>query len=413
MKPNITKGKTTGKKGVDPVGMATRCLLASVALMAMPGCKKPETAAPPPPPLVQVMEVTKEKIQRYATFIGQLDSPQNVEVRARVESFLDQILFIEGSEVKEGDPLFVLDKKPYEEKLAAAKADVAHASAALSKGKLEVDRLTPLVASGASPEKELDTAKTMLEISEADLQSAEAKVKSAEFDLGYCEIKAPLSGRIGATQVPVGSLVGKGEPTLLATISQMDPIWFYCSISEVDYLKADRLATEAGRKMGELPVTLILADGAEHPDQGKFVFVDRVADVTTATIRARVEFPNSRQALRPGMFGRIRISLPAKEDSILIPERALTDLQGKSFVWVIDSENKARQRGIEVAEDRLGSNAIVLKGLELGERIVVEGLQKLREGAPVQPMAKEKIAVPEAKAETPSPAPAEPQPNKE
>jgi membrane fusion protein, multidrug efflux system len=140
---------------------------------------------------------------------------------------------------------------------------------------------------------------------------------------------------IGARQVSVGSLVGKGEPTLLATISQLDPIWFYCAISEVDYLHAQRTANALGRQIGDLPVTLILADGSEHPEPGKWVFLDRAVDVTTGTIRARAEFSNPDGLLRPGMFARIRISLRIEGGNILVPERALAELQGKSFVWVV------------------------------------------------------------------------------
>ena len=362
-------------------------MLTTALALTASGCKK---AAPPqlPPPVVQVMEVAKTKVPRSTTFIGQLDSPQNVEVRARVEAFLDKILFVEGSEVKEGDPLFELDKKPYEEKLAAAKGVLAEAKAALTRSSLEVPRLTALVAQKAAPQKDLDTAVAAKESNEAKVASAEAQVKSAELDLGYCDVRAPLAGRIGAKAVPVGSFVGKGEPTLLATISQVDPIWFYCAISEVDFLQADRLAREAGRKMGELPVNLILSDGTEHPEPGKWVFVDRVVDPTTATIRGRAEFPNPTRALRPGMFARVRISLPTGEGNILVPERALTELQGKNFVWVVSADNKATQRSVQVAPNRVGSDVIILEGLNAGERIVVEGVQKLREGAPVQAAAR-------------------------
>ena len=163
-------------------------------------------------------------------------------------------------------------------------------------------------------------------------------------------------------------------------------------------MQAEKRAREAGQKMGDLPVTLILADGSEHPDKGKWVFVDRVVDATTATIRARAEFPNSRKALRPGMFARVRISLPTVEGNILVPERALVELQGKNFVWVVDAGNKAMQRSVEVAPNRVGPEVIVLKGLEAGERIVVEGLQKLREGAPVQPKTAAEITATAAQA---------------
>lgn len=380
------------------------CGVAVVLAMAViPACKKVEPPPPMPPPLVQVREVTKSKIERTATFIGKLDSPQNVQVRARVESFLEKILFVEGEEVKAGAPLFELDKKPYEEKLAAAKGVLAEAQAALAKSNIDVPRLTTLVSQNAAPQRELDAAVTSKQMNEANVASALAKVKSAELDLGYCDVSAPLAGRIGAKEVSVGSLVGKGEPTLLATISQVDPIWFYCSISEVDYLQAEKLAREAGRKMGDLPVTLILADGSELPEPGKWVFVDRVVDATTATIRARAEFPNSRKALRPGMFARVRISLPSEEGGILVPERAVVELQGRSFVWVIGAENKATQRAVVVAPNRIGPDAIVTQGLEVGEKIVVEGLQKLREGAPVQLMP----SPAEGQAKSAAPAPAE------
>lgn len=377
-------------------------LAALLAMATIPACKKMEPPPPPPPPLVQVREVKKSTIERTASFIGKLDSPQNVEVRARVESFLEKILFVEGEEVKAGAPLFELDKKPYEEKLAAAKGVLAEAQAALAKSNIDVPRLTTLVSQNAAPQRELDAAVTSKQMNEANVASALAKVKSAELDLGYCDVSAPLAGRIGAKEVSVGSLVGKGEPTLLATISQVDPIWFYCSISEVDYLQAEKMAREAGRKMGDLPVTLILADGSELPEPGKWVFVDRVVDATTATIRARAEFSNSRKALRPGMFARVRISLPGQEGGILVPERAVVELQGKTFVWVIGAENKATQRAVMVAPNRLGSDAIVTQGLEAGEKIVIEGLQKLREGAPVQLMPS--AAQSQANAAAPAPA---------
>ena len=247
-----------------------------------------------------------------------------------------------------------------------------------------MQQLTPLAAAKAVAQKELDSARAANEANEAAVASGEASVKSAELELGYCDIRAPLTGRIGAKQVPIGSLVGKGEPTLLATISQLDPIWCYCSISEVDYLQAERMAREAGRKMGELPVQLILADGTTHPHAGKWVFIDRIVDSATATIRARAEFPDPEGVLRPGMFARVRISLPAQGGNIVVPERAVVELQGKSFLWIVGANNKATQRLVEVAPNRVGAKAIVLSGVQAGEKVVVEGVHKLREGAPVQ-----------------------------
>jgi membrane fusion protein (multidrug efflux system) len=358
------------------------------------GCQKAE---PPKPqlPTVTVMEVTATNVPITTEFIGQLDSPQNVEVRARVEAFVSEILFTEGVPVKEGDPLFALDRAPFEERLAAAEGMLAEARAALKKYQADVARLTPLAKAKAIPQQDLDNAVASVDVGEASVQSAEARVKSTRLDLGYCDVKAPVPGLIGAKQVSVGSLVGKGEPTLLATISTLDPIWFYCAIGEVDYLRAERKVRESGRKLGDLPVTLILADGSELPDQGRWVFLDRAVDATTGTLRARAEFANLKSAsrdgttnyvLRPGMFARARLSLKTEQDSILVPQRAVQELQGKNFVWVVGEGDTAAQRPVKVGVE-IGSEVIILEGLKAGERIIVEGVQKVRkDGAPVKAM---------------------------
>jgi len=365
-------------------------LTAALALTAS-GCKK-AAPAPLPPPIVQVLDLVATNVARTADFIGQLDSPQNVEVRARVEAFVQEVLFTEGSNVFQGQPLFLLDAQPFEERLAAANGMLAEAKAALDKYRADVDRLRPLAEKMAIPKQDLDNAMASVAVGQANVESAEARVKSAKLDLGYCDVRAPVSGYIGAKAVSKGSLVGKGEPTLLATISELHPIWCYCALSEVDYLVAERTAREAGRHVGELPVSLILADGSEHPDLGKWVFVDRAVDVKTGTIRARAEFPNPQKLLRPGMFARIRLSLRSDGGNILVPERALVELQGKSFVWIVGADNKVTQRSVRVAPVRVREHGVVLEGLKEGERVVVEGLQKLREGAPVRPMTAAQIA---------------------
>jgi membrane fusion protein (multidrug efflux system) len=230
-----------------------------------------------------------------------------------------------------------------------------------------------------------------VDVGKASVLSAQARVESATLDLGYCDIKAPVSGLIGAKQVSIGELVGKTVPTLLATISTLDPIWFYCNVSEVDYLKAESEIQRTGKRVQDLPVTLVLASGSLHPDKGKFVFIDRAVDPKTGTLRVRAEFANSAKVLRPGMFGRIKVDLGARPDSILVPERAVSELQGKNFVWVIGQDNKATQRAVKVG-GQLKENLLILEGLKPGERIVVEGVQKVREGAPVQAMTAAQMA---------------------
>jgi membrane fusion protein (multidrug efflux system) len=337
------------------------------------------------------MNITATNAPASVEFIGQLDSPQNVEVRARVEAFVDKILFTEGTEVKEGDPLFKLDDKPIQERLAAANGSLAEAKAALGKYEKDVARLTPLAAKHAVPQQDLDNALASVDVGKASVLTAQARVDAAKIDLGYCDIRAPVSGLIGAKQVSIGDLVGKGEPTLLATISVLDPIWFYCNVSEVDYLRAQNETRKSGKRIEDLPISLLLADGSTLPEKGKFVFIDRAVDPKTGTLRVRAQFPNERKQLRPGMFARIRVDLGSRTNSILVPQRAIVELQGKNFVWVIGPDNKATQCGVQVG-GQVGENVVVPEGLKSGDRIVVEGLQKVREGAAVKPMTAEEIA---------------------
>ena len=344
-----------------------------------------------PPPIVEVMEVKLSEVPLSATLIGQLDSPQNVEVRARVEAFVDEMRFVEGVEVNKGDALFVLDKKPFLEKLGAAKGALAEAEAALKKYQTDVARLQPLVEKKAVPQQDLDNSLAAVDGAKANVLSAQSRVETALLNLSYCEVLAPITGLIGAKQVSIGDLVGKGEPTLLATMSTLDPIWFYCNVSEVSYIKLKEWSSKENKEIFKLPLTLILANGSEQPEQGAFVFIDRAVNVKTGTLRMRAAFPNPHKILRPGMFARVRVDLGIRKDCLEVPERAVVELQGKTFLWVIDAEGKAKQRPVKVGEQN-GSNMLIVEGLKAGERVVVEGLQKVREGAPVKALSAAQLA---------------------
>jgi membrane fusion protein, multidrug efflux system len=365
-------------KSINISGHGVVALAAGLCLFA---CKKPEVAAPPPP-AVEVMEITTSDVPLSSTLIGQLDSPQNVDVRARVEAFVEETPFIEGTEVQQDQIIFKLDKKPFIERLKGAEGALAEATAALAKYKTDVARLEPLYEKRAIPKQDLDNALASVDVGEAGVQSANAKVDSAKLDLGYCDVKAPITGLIGAKQVSIGDLVGRGEPTLLATMSTLDPIWFYCNVSEVDYLRAKERSVKLGRNIENLPLTLVLAGGQENPGQGKFVFIDRAVDIKTGTLRVRAEFPNKEKLLRPGMFARVRVDIGKRSNTITVPERAIISLQGKTFVWVVGPEGKVSQRPVMTGE-QVGSVFIIEEGLKTGEKIVVEGVNKLREGIPV------------------------------
>lgn len=378
-------------------------LVAALALTAV-SCKK-AAAPPPPPPAVVVMDLAPTNVPLHTEFIGQLDSPQNVEIRARVEGFVDQMLFVEGTDVTSNAPLFKLDDKPYQERLKAALGMLGEAEASLKKYEADVARLRPLAEKRAVPQQDLDNALAAVEVGKAAVESAKARVSAAKLDLSYCDIRAPITGLIGAKQVSLGDLVGKGTPTLMATISVLDPIWFYCNVSEVQYLRAEAEVRRTGKRVMDMPVTLILADGSVHPEKGKFVFIDRAVDIKTGTFRVRAEFANpdvqvggvTRKVLRPGMFGRVRVDLGVRENSILVPEKAVTELQGNNFVWVVSAENKPAQRPVKLGP-QVGESYIIMEGLKAGERIIVEGLQKARQDQPVQPMTMAQAAEAAAKA---------------
>ena len=259
---------------------------------------------------------------------------------------------------------------------------LAEANAALNKYEKDVERLTPLVANRAVPQQDLDNALASVDVGKAGVESAKARVESAQLDLGYCDIKAPVSGLIGGKQVSIGELVGKGEPTLMTTISSLDPIWFYCNVSEVDYFQAQQKSKQTGKQIEDVPLTLILPNGKEHADPGKFVFIDRAVDIKTGTLRVRAEFPNKEKLLRPGMFARVRVDLGKRPNTITVPERAIVGLQGKTFVWLIGGDGKATQQAVQTGEQD-GPRMIINEGLKPGDRIIVEGVHKVRQGMQV------------------------------
>ena len=351
-----------------------------ILALTLASCKPTRPTLPSGPPLVEAAKPLKRDVPIVAEGIAQTEATANVEVRARVEATVEKILFVEGSEVKAGDPLFLLDKEPIEQRLAAVKGNLGQLEASLGRAKQDVERLTPLAKSGAVPQKDLDTAQALQKQAEAALDTGKAQLSAAQLDLSYADVSAPVAGIIGAKQVDVGALVGKGQPTVLATISPVDPIWANVEVSEVAYLNSAGKMKDPNNS----PVfALVLANGQVHPHLGKLVFVDRMVDATTGTLKIRVEFPNPEKILRPGQFCRVRVLTRTLPGALLIPQRAVQEIQGLHNVYVVGADGKASYRRVKMSR-RIGSLWVVESGLTDGEQVIIEGLQKAKDGEPVE-----------------------------
>ena len=362
--------------------------LCVVALMTASACGKEAPPAAPPPPEVLVTQPVQRDVPVYMELVGQAAGFQDVEIRARVEGFLETMAFTEGSLVRKGQLLYVIDKKPLEAAVANAKANLATWQARLEKSKNDVNRLTPLAKQQAVSQQELDNALAAQDASVAQVDAAKAALERAQLDLGYATITAPLDGLIGTTKVKTGNLVGRGESTLLVTISQIDPILFRAGIAEAEYLRVARRVTEQqaqGVERGEkTPIQLILADGTVHPHEGFLDAVERNIDTLTGTIALQIKFPNPERLVRPGQYGRVKFIIDHKPNALLIPQRAVQELQNLYNVAVVGADNKVAFRTVKVGP-REGNLWVIDEGLRPGDRVVVEGLQRLRDGVTVAP----------------------------
>jgi membrane fusion protein (multidrug efflux system) len=345
-------------------------------------CEKP---APPaaPPTEVYVTDVVQKDVPVYLDLVGQSQGFQDVEIRARVEGFLESVNFREGSLVRKGALLYEIDRKPLEATLAGAKADQATAEARLAKAKNDVLRYTPLAAKQAVSQQELDNARAAQDAAGSEVEAAKAAVEKATLDLSYTRITSPIDGLAGNTEVKPGNLVGRGQSTLLTTISQLDPILFRVAATEADYLRYSK--RETGRTGGAPRaegIQLTLADGSVYPQTGRVNTVDRAVDPTTGTLGMQLAFPNGDLLLRPGQYGRARLLLETNTGALLVPQRAVQELQSIFSVAVVDASNKVAFRTVKVGP-RVGSLWVITEGLKPGEHVVVEGLQRVQDGMTV------------------------------
>ena len=356
------------EKRLVPISLLAAALLVSA-------CGKKEAAAPPPP-VVYVSPVVVKDVPIYNELVGQARGSQDVEIRARVEGYLESVKFTEGTFVTKGTPLYQIDPKPFEATLAAARADLATARARLQKSSNDVARYEPLVEQKAISQQELDNA----------LSARDAAVDKATLDLGYTSIAAPLDGIVGTTKVRAGNLVGRGESTLLTTVSAVDPILFRAGISEAEYLRLAKRLLETGKRSGGAEIELILADGAVLPQKGRVDAIEREVDATTGTLAVQVTFPNPNRLVRPGQYGRARFVAETKTGALLVPQRAVQELQNLYSVAVVGEGNKVAFRSVKVGP-RVDGLWVIDEGLKAGDSVVVEGLQRIRDGMTVTPKA--------------------------
>jgi len=358
----------------------------SLALTAACGRQEAPAPPPPPPPAVVVSPVPAATVPLYREFVARTEARETVEIRSRVDGFLEKVLFEEGHLVKAGQLLFVIDQRPFKAALQEARGSLAQAQASLSKAKRDVARLQPLVAESAAPEVDLDNAESAVEFGQASIERAKAAIAIAELNLKFSEIHAPITGVIGKQEVTAGNLVSR-DRTLLTAISSWDPMRTVFSISETDYLRLGQQHREDNpfipRKNAAL-FELIMADGSIYPHRGSLSFLDRTLDLTTGTLNVYVSFPNPERVLRPGLFGRIRVVVETKPDTLLVPQRSVQVAQGVSSVLVVDKEDAVAQRVVTLGE-RFRDFFIVTEGLKPGERVVVDGVQKAIPGRKVRP----------------------------
>jgi len=358
------------------IAVATAATLATA-------CEKPAAVAPPPPE-VYVAPVVQQDVPVYLDLVGQTQGFQDVDIRARVEGFLNTVNFREGSFVRKGDLLYQIDPKPLQATLAQANAELATARARLAKADNDVARYEPLVAKQAVSRRELDDARAEQDAVRSQVEAAKAAVEKATLDLGYVRITSPISGLVGTTQVKPGSLVGRGESTLLTTVSSTDPIIFRVAVTEADYLTIIKRDPKRAGQEGKLAgIELTLADGTKHTTTGTIGPVERAVNSSTGTLGVQIYFPNPDNVLRPGQYGRARILLDTKAGALLIPQRAVQELQNLYSVAIVGGDGKVTFRNVKVGP-RVDTLWVIEDGLKPGEQVVAEGLQSLRDGMTVR-----------------------------
>jgi membrane fusion protein, multidrug efflux system len=385
-------------------GIAGFCCVSLLAILGitvlLSGCKRTQTTETPPPPTVEVVEVIKKDVPVYSEWTASTDGLVNATIRAQVQGYLIKRNYTEGDVVRQGQVLFEIDPRTLQAALEQAKGQLAEQQARWGTVKANLERIKPLVEQRAVSKKDYDDAVGAEAGTRAAMSASQAVVDKVQLDLSFTKVTSPIDGIAGIAKAQIGNLVGPGSLEELTTVSTVDPIKVYILMSEQEYLKYVQHDRGLGQRM---PLELILADGKVHPHTGSFAFADRQVDVKTGTIKVAALFPNPGNVIRPGQFARVRAQTTIKKDAVLVPQRAIMELQAGYQVAVVGSDNKVAMKPVKVAE-RVNGLWVVNEGVKPGEQVIAEGLQKVKQGTVVvtKPFVPKSGSGPEA---APKPAP--------
>ncbi len=365
-----------------------------LSLLVLFSCNRHKQQGQAKPPEIPVVEIVRMDVPVYQDFVGQVHGEQDIAIRARVEGFLEGVHFQEGTRVSKGQLLYTIDPAPFKAKVAAQMSNVAEARTMLAKAESDLNRIKPLAESNAVSQSDLDAATAQYDAAKASLEAAKANLESAQIELSYTQIKSPINGIIGKTQAKVGDFVGRSpNPVVLNTVSNIQNVLVDFFLSESEYLTiAKDVISRRGSLKGadsseRAPLQMILADGSIFPETGHIKFIDREVDPSTGSILVQAEFPNPDHLIRPGQFARIRVKMDVIKDAMLIPKKAVSEVQGTYNVYVVSDSSKVLIRPVTVGTEYRDYD-VVTSGLTGNERIVLEGLQMVRAGMPVSPVMK-------------------------
>lgn len=377
--------RLTDRQSGNQANWARISPLALILIFLTTACEKEKPIQAPPPPVVEVTEVQQRDVPVYQEWVGSLDGMVNAQILAQISGYLIKQHYQEGQLVKKGQLLYEIDPRVFQATLDGARSNLARQEAQLKTARLDMDRVKRLLPEKAVSVRDRDNAVGREASILAEVMAARAAVDSAQLQLGFTKITSPIDGIAGLSKTQLGNLVGPGSSNaVLTTVSQVDPIKAFIPLSEQQYLEFVRDRQNGGESKKSRPLELILADGTTYAHPGKFFFADRQVDVRTGTIQAAILFPNPGSFLRPGQYARVRAIVKNREGALLIPQRALIDMQGRKLVAVVNPDNTVAIRPVVTAEN-VDTLIVVEQGLQPGERVIVEGIQKARAGAKVDP----------------------------